>query len=483
MAAASSIPNSGGAGLTGSGSGTNRAGSPGQVNKPPKPPNKPPPKPTGPPRPTQPPHPSGVAPKPAKAAAAPSPLAPLSNQQITKQATNTITKAYAPSYTNLNQQQTAAQAIQDKRESDNKYYQDWLAGQQQLLQGHADDVNRQLTQQNQALLGAQNQLYSGQAGTLIGDANARAGNVTNNSQSNSFGNELAQYQSANEQSLGNSVQMANNIMATNNSALTASGANAQGILQAGRDKQLAAFQTAMTNIANQRSKLQLTQGADIAKEITRLQGVEVSKAQSNRNFIALEQKLGLTRADAILAANTKISTNAATNATNAANNANTVAGAAARNAATNATSRADAKLAAQTKLTVAGMTHAAKAGKGATPTEYRVIQHVVNSATGLINQIMSHGISPQSAYQFIRTGHTIFDSNGKVVMRINPMQGGLTTELLNAAYSLRQGSAGLTPGDVAALQAMGISPSGAGFTVAPAGAQTVVTPGAAASPH
>lgn len=213
-------------------------------------------------------------------AQAPNPLKLLSGPQITKQATNTISKSYAPSYLDLKQQGNEAKAISAKRTSDNKYFQSWLDTQAAALQAHADAAHAQLSGLTQQLTNEQNQLYGGEA--PVGGAEGQA---------------LGTNQTGTKGQLNSSALGSVANIATGTDALGSARANNENVILSGQQKQTADLNTALTNIANQRSKLQSSETGDIAKEIARLQGVNISVAQSDRSYNAAAEKLGLSAAN------------------------------------------------------------------------------------------------------------------------------------------------------------------------------------------
>lgn len=225
-------------------------------------------------------------------------LAPLTPAQIAKQAKATITTAYKPDFSNIDQEQSRLTAINNKRTQDNQAYEQWLATQQNLItqQSNANDLAfaNAIGQSNSM---AQSALGTGQTTGLVTAANARAGNVSNNATSNAIGTGAGSDVSQNEKSDiatigGVNSQAAANVQ-TGGDLLRANSVNNLNTVQSNSENDTANFNTQLATLAQDRSKLRLSQSGDIAKEISRLQGVEIQKAQAQQDYAAAAQKLGV----------------------------------------------------------------------------------------------------------------------------------------------------------------------------------------------
>lgn len=414
------------------------------------------------------------------AARIPNYLAPLSPGAIKKQATTTIAAAYRPASQELNQQATQAKAISDKRTADNKYYLAWLNTQEQAMQTHADAANQQLIDQENTLRTQQQGLYSTQAGSLIAAANARSGNVSNNDQSNAFNQSLTQNQITNEGLLNSSQQSSTETMAHDNDLTNAVRLNSSSFVQAGEQKQLSDLQTALTGIAQARSKLVTSEASDITKEIARLNGIEIQKAQSNRDFGVAAQKLGISQAETQSlidnrAASTKIAEiNAQTRLSTAQQNAMNQD----RNFDLN-----KQKFGAAAAKDLYERNHGLGPYRPAkttgakpplTQTGQNAVYARIDKVTAQINNLITqHGYTPQQAYHAVQNGGFVgggqhesqsTSSTGSSSKSLSQGQVKIIQEgdiqILNAAFNLRQGGVGLSPGDVAALKAMGLAHPG-----------------------
>jgi hypothetical protein len=413
-------------------------------------------------------------------AAAPSPLAPLTPKQIQQQAKSTVSSSYTPSYQNLNQQQTQAQNIAAKREADNHYYLAWLDTQGQALQAHADAANATLQGLEQQLTGQQTQQFAALPGQLVTAASARAGNVSNEANANAFGRYLSPQLQANEQNLHGAAAGA--LAATGNTTdmLGAARANTGAYVMAGQDKQMSDLNTALTNIAQQRSKLQSSETGDVAKEIARLQGVEISKAEYNQNYATAAQKLGITLANTqseinTRAANSKIAaTNASTSATRAANSQMNSDRTYQLNVAKYDSATAKDLYERQHHLGAYKLPGNHPLGQSS----QNVIYGKISTVEGTLRQLLTNGANPQTAYHTLLGGKTVNIPTGRThnvkqtdgTYKSEPIYRTTTykppdVQILNAAYNLVTGF-GLTKGDIAALEQMGLVNPGTRLKVA-----------------
>jgi hypothetical protein len=391
--------------------------------------------------------------------AAPNWLAAQNPTQIKNQATKTISAAYAPAYQDLNQQAKTAQGLNDKRSSDNRFYQSWLQTQMDTLQSHADASHASLLGMEQNLQNQQNGLYSGQAQGLVAGANARSGNVSNNADSTAFGSRLQQNQAQNESNLNASSQQATQGIDLANNQVGAAKANDFSYLQANSQKQVADFQTTMQKLTTARDTLSSKQTADTLKEIARLQGVEVAKAQSNRSYAAAAEKLGISLANT----NSLITTRAQNAATSQArlgldmSKAQQAQMNSDRNYQLNV-SKFDSATAKDLYQRDHGLGAYKPSKTGAKPalgqaSQNSIYNHVATIRGHLTQLITAFHLSPVDAWHAYNTG--TFQQNGKAVKV--PGWTPADTGLLNAAYNTLDNGTGLSQGDITYLTNLGLT--------------------------
>lgn len=396
-------------------------------------------------------------------------LAPQTPQQIKKTATTTIAAAYKPAKQDLNHQQKQAQAISDKRSADNKYYLAWLNTQEQALQAHADAANTQLVGMEQGFAQQQAQLFNGQQPGLVAGADARSGNVSNNAQSTALNQTVTQNQALNAARLGSTSQSGLETISRDQDMLGAVRLNSSAAISAADQKQLSDLQTTLSNIASARTKLFSSQAADTQKEIGRLGGIEIQKAQSNRDYQAAlvaagvktaEIKSLMTARTAATALNQKKFDLALTKAQQAQANSDRTYQ---LNKGRYGLSVAKDQYEREHGLGPYRPVKGTPAHKPLTQSSQNTIYNRIDKTTGLVEQLINtYGLSPQAAYHLLQNGgyvngptHTT--STGKTStspVHFNPVG---DVQILNAAYNLRSGGSGLSPGDIRALKAMGLA--------------------------
>lgn len=400
-------------------------------------------------------------------------LAPLTNKQVTAQAKTTINKAYNPAYTDLNSQAGRAQGISDKRTADNKYYLSWLDSKMAELQSHADAAHQQLMGLEQGLQTQQNALYGGQQQGLVDQANARAGNVSNNAQSTALGADIHQNQAANMGHLNSVSTEALQGIDTANGQLGGTRANNFNVVQSAQTKQLSDLNIVLGKIADARLKLTSQKTADLAKEIARLQGVEIQKQQSNRDYQAAATKLGITLANTQSEIQTRAGQlavsqqNASTNAANVKSQINTRDATYKLNVAKYNTAVAKDIYQRDHGLGPYKVSRGSGSKPPLTQASQNAIYHQIGGIQGQLNDLIAnYHYTPSQAWHLLHNGgyvSTPAGANGKPGTRHISAVG--DDGLLNAAYNTRTGAAGLTPGDINYLKRLGLANPGNRLTV------------------
>lgn len=426
--------------------------------------------------------PAGVAPGGARGNQTPNWLAPSTPNQIKAQATATVKAAYAPEYQSLNQQAKQAQGIADKRAADNRFYQTWLGSQMDTLQAHSDAARAHIEGLITNLNQAQSGLYATQGQDLIGAADQRAGNVSNNADSRPLTQGLQQNQQYNQGLLLDTSQFASSRLLSGIDQTDAARMNDSATISDIRIKQQADLSNALTKIANERALLNTKEGGDIVKEIGRLQGVEMQKEEANRNYAAAAEKLGLNAANIQNEILTRTQ-NANTSAQNAKTRQSQLQldWTKAMNAQANSDRNYQLNQ-AKFGLTAArdmyerehglGPYKPAKSGQkpALSLTSQNAVYSKIDEIRGHLQQLVSAGVGAQQAWHILHAGGTVAvpfkDATGKAKSR-NMYFGPVGDDgLLNAAYNTLDGAAGLTKGDVAYLESLGVSNPGARLHVA-----------------
>lgn len=395
------------------------------------------------------------APKPS---APTNPLAPLSPGQIKSQATSTISAAYKPVFTDINNQRNAANALDAKRAADETAYNAWLTSQSAALQANSQTLMGNLEQANSAL----HTNLSDSISKIVANSAASMAPTSANGQ-------LVSALSKND--LNNDAlrgQLSNTRGAIGASALAATTMNTYARQAQVRSQQVADLNNTLTSLANAQSKARAAEAGDTAKEIARLQGVEISKAQAAQNFAAATQKLGLTKAVDIANATHQHNQDvtAAANAKTAAGRLDLAKTLGASTIALNAARANDANAQA------ARAQAAAQGKKTATDVQTADVYNAIEATRGEISRLTNQGLTAQQAYHAIQQGgynklettthpatksrkayttqKTVWVSTSRVPSTVANLN-----TILNAAYNL-QTIGGINTNDLAALNSAGI---------------------------
>lgn len=250
------------------------------------------------------------------------PLAPLTQNQIQRTATNTVTKAYGGDVTDINDQAQQAQSLYATQQADDHAFSNWLVQQTANLNNSVSGTNQKLSDMVTGL--RQSQATS--LAALPGQAAAASGPGVSGTQPADALNRLtAPATTAANNGLAGEIATAAQQGVTNQLAAGQTGDIAQARVQATQNTELGNLNKALTTIAGERTKLVASRTGDIAKEIGRLQGVELSKRQFLINQADTEKAAGISQANTLNEiANRNLSTGIAQqNADTAAKNANT----------------------------------------------------------------------------------------------------------------------------------------------------------------
>jgi len=213
-------------------------------------------------------------------------------ESLKKQATTTLAGAYAPAEKLLGEREGRINALSAKRKLDNEFYMDWLTKTRSSMQASASASDQALRASAQKI--HDDAVAAHQAGIqqAADQLMQQPGNVTNR-------DELVK-------SLEISPENVRRLELINNqrTAIEGDAANA-GRHRAAQDANVIAQQAAvqaaqasetwksLTEVADDKLKLQMEKGAGVAEEISRLLNQEIEKAGANRDFDAVSEKLGL----------------------------------------------------------------------------------------------------------------------------------------------------------------------------------------------
>jgi hypothetical protein len=399
-------------------------------------------------------------------------MAPQSRNALQQQAVNTVTAQYKPQYDQISAQAQQAQNIYDKQQADNKSYEAWAQSQGNALQQHLDTSNQTLAALYQGIANQNQQQFNQTTGTWNATQADHPGNVSSGYNTGSGFATMQQILQADNQRTA-AVQQRGLENAMSGSTQLASTINNLGnYIQAGAQKQTASYQTAMQQAANARTKAADSVTGAIAKEISRLQGIEIQKSQANRTYNINVQKLGLQALMDKSSMDLKAAQGKAAleNASTASRNADTNA----KNAQTRLTQvQIDAmnkdrqynldvqKFGAQQAKDNYMRTHSLgpykPASSGLSQSGQNAVYKQISNAQSLAQELVNtYKFDGGHAYSIMVNGGYVhaLDKNGQPITKwIPPVAGGQT--IANAAYHSLYGT-GLSAGDIKALQQMGI---------------------------
>lgn len=410
---------------------------------------------------------------------------PLSPKQVVQQANALVTQAYQPATSELNLEESQQNGILAKQVADNQYYQNWLDAKSAALQANEAQVNSATNALESQLTSDQAGGFGAQSANLTAAANDRAGNVSNNAASfapggSALGAELGSTRQGLENELGAAAKQSLAVENTSSNALGAAIANTGAVVASGQAKEQGAFNTQMMKIAQSRAALGAKEGADLTSEIAKLQGVQISLAENDRNYATATAKLGITAANtsseiANRAANTKLA--AGRLSVERGRLHETITEDQIRN---DQTGEKIALQAANTSSEIALRnaqiwkdTH--PQAKGISQTAVNTITNSIRKAAGEMNGLIGQqGLTPQQAYAAMLQGGY---QAGKKWIHVTAIT---NQSLLNAAFHVRSGGSGLTPGDLKYLTQLGLTGINSYFPVA---STYHISQGGANSPH
>jgi hypothetical protein len=450
------------------------------------------------------------------------PLAPLTPQQIRQQASKTVGAAYGGDFKDLNNQRQQAQNLFKTQSADDAAFAKWLTTQTQSMQAQTDTVNQKLADTMNGILQTQQQALGALPGQLAGQIQG-TGTAPGQLQAAATSASAPAINAANAETAAAAEREAVQVGVGNTSIVNA-GQVAQGRISQAKAAEFDTLSKSLQSIASERSKLLVSRTGDIAKEIARLQGVEISKAQYNQSQAALEQKLGISkitaqagvtraktgqynaitsrqRAEETARHNSAMEKINSTHYTDQAAHQRAVAQETARhNAVTEAIGQTNAATAQQRAANAA-----ANAGKGtqlvngrpvkiASAASQRTTRNLVGSVkNALLWDIQHlHRGDPDAlnkarldlengTYQRVHGAKQKTDPNtGKPVTVPGPaLPVNVDTGFINAASNLltQYGALGLSPGDVAFLETQGLSNLGGYYPIHNRGADARNTQG------
>lgn len=222
----------------------------------------------------------------------PGPLKQRTPKYLSQQATSMVKSAYAPAYKELSQREASVKAISDKRAADNQYYNNWLNSQHQALDTAARASDQALVATAQSVQATTGAAYDQAKQGAIQQLSQLPGTVSDFKGANALGAIDAAKGTAVGQ-VGATGQQALASVGTAEGMRQLASANDFATIAALESKRVGDQWGAMNDLGSERLKLGASESGDISKAVQDALNQEVTKAQSNRDFGAVMQKLDL----------------------------------------------------------------------------------------------------------------------------------------------------------------------------------------------
>lgn len=225
----------------------------------------------------------------------PDPLKERTRKSLIEEAQRVTAAAFKPAEKELNDQEGKVRALDAKRQTDEAHFREWLANQHQAMATQALTADTALAERQQQIHVQTQAGYQQAQQTATQNAAATPGNVSNPAESTAL-NLAPEAQRANEQVATQrqlTAQMSNNARGYQLAGQAVSMALSQQA-EARRTSETAA---ALSEVREARGDLSVKAAAAAAEEIRRLFGVEIEKADANRNFAVASEKLGIDMAE------------------------------------------------------------------------------------------------------------------------------------------------------------------------------------------
>lgn len=214
-----------------------------------------------------------------------------------------VKTAYAPAVKELSLREQRVKAIDDKRAADNRYYNNWLNSQHQALASAAQAGDQALEGAAQSVQAATGAAYDQAKQGAIQQLSQLPGTVSDFSHANALGQIDAHKGTAVGQ-VGATAGQALAGIGTGQGLRELAGANNFATIAALEAKRTADTWGGLQDLSSERLKLSASQAGDTSKAIQDALGQELTKAQSNRDYSAVMERLGQSAANnASLAAN------------------------------------------------------------------------------------------------------------------------------------------------------------------------------------
>lgn len=221
----------------------------------------------------------------------PTHLKERSRSGVRREATRTVNKAYAPVTKTLDQQETRIKALDDKRETDLKNWRDWLTTETAKLEEQNITAQDQVRATQADIQDDVSDSWQRAEEGARDAADQRTGNVSDNQESLSL--DLSAEELRGVSLVANERDRTESMIGANTESMARTSANSLAAMAAMDARRQADTWNALKDVADDKEKLVLERAAATSQEVARLLDTEIQKADSNRQFQAALQKLGI----------------------------------------------------------------------------------------------------------------------------------------------------------------------------------------------
>lgn len=211
-------------------------------------------------------------------------LAPMTPQQLRKQAAHTIRAIYKPSFAQLGREQKRTVSIAEKRKADNAYYLNWLNSQSQQLQAHDEAANAALVSAGQQAQQEITKGYSDLQKQLVESGQSQPGVVSNAGEANAY--DVSGEASRAAQQIGSERAASRAQIATGADSGAMAQANNFALIAAAEANRQADLWKQLSKFGDARQQLRLSRASDQAKEVARLFDREIEKTKTRADIHA-----------------------------------------------------------------------------------------------------------------------------------------------------------------------------------------------------
>lgn len=210
---------------------------------------------------------------------------------LRQQAADTMSAAYAPYEQELSNREASIKSIDEKRRIDNERFGQWLTQRHAELQQNAQNASAAVVARQTAIQAE----MQANAQQLQAGMNAYANPTGQVSDPSQFGGnaDIANAAALNQQKMGASRELTSQMIGSNEQHANDAAANNLAFMAAQDAKRVSDTWKALSDVADEKQKTQLSKAADSAKEISRLLDQELTKSQMRSDQSIAASSLGV----------------------------------------------------------------------------------------------------------------------------------------------------------------------------------------------